>query len=337
MRRLPLALLLLMLAACSGQQAALDAAGDQASRIGDVWRMMLWVCGAMYVLVLAGLGAALWRARRALAGPPVADGAESPNERLMEKALAGWTGLIVAGLVVLALGSFLVDRALARADAANALKVKVTAHQWWWEIEYDAPVAGDRVSTANELHLPAGRPVRVELHSDDVIHSFWIPNLNGKQDLIPGRTNTLMLTPRRAGSYRGECAEFCGLQHAKMALAVTVEEPAAFEAWRRRQLAPAPEPSTPEQARGKAVFQTAACGACHQIQGADDAMGRTGPNLTHMAGRRYVAAGALPYNQGSLAAWIADPQAIKPGAHMPKVPLAPRDLTALVAYLDSLA
>ena len=324
------------LAGCSGIQSALDPAADQATHIQDIWTLMLWVCGVMYALVLAFLAAALWRARRSLAAPPMAEGHDSPAERPLQRALTGWTGLVVAGLLVLTLGSFLVDRELSRVDTADAVRIRVTGAQWWWKAEYDDPVPANRLVTANELRLPVGRPAIVELRADDVIHSFWIPNLAGKIDLIPGRTNTLTLNPRRVGVFRGQCAEFCGLQHSQMALDARVETPEAFEAWRRAQQAPAREPTTARQARGLQVFLGAACAACHQIRGTP-AGGRTGPDLTHLAGRRYLAAGALANDPGGLMAWLHDPQAVKPGNRMPEVKLSPADLDALVAYLGSLA
>jgi cytochrome c oxidase subunit 2 len=323
------------LTGCSGIQSALDPAADQAAHIRDVWTLMLWVCGAMYALVLAFLAAALWRARRALPGPPVAEGHESVAERPMQRTLIGWTGLIVVGLLVLTLGSFLVDRELARVDTAEAVRIKVTGAQWWWKAEYDDPVPANRLTTANELRLPAGRPAIVELHADDVIHSFWIPNLAGKTDLIPGRTNTLTLNPRRVGLYRGQCAEFCGLQHSQMALDARVDTPEGYEAWRKAQLAPARPPSTPQQVRGQAVFLATACAGCHQIKGTP-AAGQTGPDLTHVASRRSLAAGALANDAQRLFAWLHDPQAVKPGNHMPQVKLSSADLNALVAYLGSL-
>lgn len=325
----------LTLAACSGVQAPFDAAGDQAAHIKDIWHLMLVVCGVMYALVLAFLAAAIWRSRRALAGPPVAEGYESAAERPMQKTLIGWSVLIVLGLAVLAVGSFMVDRRLALADIDNALHIKITANQWWWQVEYQDPVAQRQVVTANELHLPAGRPVVIELQSQDVIHSFWIPNLAGKMDLIPGRTNTLAINPRRVGEYRGQCAEFCGLQHAQMALDATVESPAAFAAWYEAGLKPGAEPTTPQQVRGRDLFLNTACAGCHAVNGTD-AGGQTGPDLTHLASRKMLAAGALPMSRDALTRWLHDPQAIKPGNHMPVVDMAPTDQAAVVAYLESL-
>ncbi|MBW8816178.1 MAG: cytochrome c oxidase subunit II [Caulobacterales bacterium] len=326
----------LALAACSGAQDSLNPAGDQAAHTQDVWRLMLIVCGAMYVLVMAFLGWALWRARRALDGPPLEDAVKSSADAPMRNALVGWTALIILGLGVLAVGSFLVDRSLARADTKDALHIKITGNQWWWQVEYQDPDPSRQFTTANELHLPANRPAILELAAQDVIHSFWIPNLAGKEDLIPGRTNWLTLNPRRIGVYRGQCAEFCGLQHAQMALDATVEDPQAFEAWRQAQLKPAPPPSNDAQVRGQGVFINGACGSCHEIAGSD-AHGRTGPDLTHLASRRKLAAGALPVGRDGLIAWLHDPQAIKPGNHMPLVHMSDQDLNDLVAYLQSLS
>lgn len=334
-RRVLISVAAAALAGCSGVQSVLDPAADQAAHTVDIWRLMLVVCGIMYALVLAFLGWALWRARRVLAGAPLAEGHQSTAERPMQRALAGWTGLIVVGLLTLAAGSFLVDRNLALANTDNALRIKVTGAQWWWKVEYLDATASQQVVTANELRLPVGRPAMIELHADDVIHSFWIPNLAGKQDLIPGRTNQLVINPRRTGTFRGQCAEFCGLQHAQMALDATVQSPADFEAWRQAQLKPASTPATAQQARGQQVFQQGACASCHQITGTD-AAGQTGPDLTHFASRRMLAAGALPVDRKDLLTWLHDTQAVKPGNHMPIVSLSASQLDDLVAYLGSL-
>jgi cytochrome c oxidase subunit 2 len=323
----------LALAGCSGVQNPLDPVGRQASGITVVWDAMMLVCGVMYLLVLAFLAWALWRTRASprLTEPVVAGtSADGP----MGRGLIGWAALIVVGLTALILVSFVVDRGLAEAGP-NPLRVKVTANQWWWEVEYQDPDASRQVTTANELHLPAGRPVRLELHANDVIHSFWAPNLAGKQDLIPGRTNYLNITPQRVGLFRAQCAEFCGLEHARMALDVTVESPDAFETWRNQQLQTAPEPVTWSQIEGKQVFLSKACVTCHAIAGTD-AGGRNGPDLTHIASRRTIAAGTLPNTTGAMAAWIADPQGRKPGTAMPTVSLTSDELTNLVDYLESL-
>ena len=323
------------LAGCSGVQSALDPAGDNAAGIAGLWDLMLWVCGFMYVLVLIFLAMALWKRRRLLtAEPPDPDGNDA-DELPLRRALSGWVTLIIVGMFALTIASFVLDKKLAQAQADDALHIRVTATQWWWNIEYEDAIASRRITTANELYLPVDRQVVLELHADDVIHSFWVPNLAGKKDLIPGRITQLSFTPTREGKFRGQCAEFCGLQHAQMALDVTVVSTAAFNAWQEQQRSPAPVPATDAQRRGLAVIESGACAACHQLLGTQ-AAGRTGPDLTHLASRRSIAAGALPYSPQSLHDWLSDPQHIKPGNHMPQVRLSDADRDALVAYLDTL-
>jgi cytochrome c oxidase subunit 2 len=202
-------------------------------------------------------------------------------------------------------------------------------------VEYLDPDPSRNFVTANELHLPVDRPVRIELASNDVIHSLWIPVLAGKEDLIPGRRNVLTLTPRRTGTYRGQCAEFCGLQHAHMALDVQVEDARVFATWYAHQLQPAPTPASATAQAGQRIFSSTACALCHAVAGTD-AGGRTGPDLTHLASRRTLAAGTLPLDRTRMAAWILDPQRYKPGTNMPKVPMQPRELDAVVDYLMEL-
>jgi cytochrome c oxidase subunit 2 len=323
----------LALAACRGVQTPLDPAADQARDIDMVWRTMLVVCGIMYLLVMAFLAWALWRARRTSDGGAPVTG-ETPAEPGLRRGLTGWTALIASGLVVLTTVSFLVDRSIAE-QGPKPLKVKVTANQWWWAVEYEGDTPAERVTTANEVHLPKDRPAVIELTSNDVIHSFWVPNLAGKMDLIPGRTNYVAVTPRRLGAFRGQCAEFCGWEHAKMAFEVKVDDAAGFEAWKARQRTPAAPAMDPEAIVGQQLFATRACVMCHRIAGTD-AGGAVGPDLTHLKSRSHIAAGTLPNDRGSLQAWIADPQAFKPGAKMPRVDLTAPELNAIVAYLETL-
>lgn len=332
-RPLTLWLAVAVLAACSSRQTMLDPAGEQAQEIDVVWRTMLAVCGFMYALVLAFLGWALVRARRPLAtGAPKVG--HSLNERALERGLATWIALIVLGLAGLTATSFLIDSALAR-NAPGPLRIRVTGNQWWWAVEYEGSTPDQIIRTANELHLPLNRPALIELRANDVIHSLWIPNLSGKRDLIPGRVNRLVITPRREGAYRAQCAEFCGLEHAFMALDVRVDSAADFEAWRERALAPARVPTTANQRAGQHVFMQNACILCHTIAGTD-AAGVTGPDLTHFAARRTIAGGVLMNNREALASWIANPQAHKPGTNMPAVTLSDNEMNALVDYLESL-
>jgi cytochrome c oxidase subunit 2 len=324
---------LLLLAGCSGIQSPVNPAADQAAGIDLVWRVMLVVCGVMYALVLGFLAWAIWRRRREIGLAPATG--HTGAEPMLERSLGGWAALIVAGLFGLTITTFLVDRGLAD-SGPRPLDIRVTANQWWWAIEYRDPAdPSQTLRTANELHLPLGRTARIELKANDVIHSFWVPNLAGKEDLIPGRTNHALITPRRVGQFRGQCAEFCGLQHAHMALDVTVEQPGQFEAWRQAQLQPARAPSSPDEAQGQRLFLSKACVMCHAISGTS-AAAVVGPDLSHLAGRKTIAAGALPNDAQHLASWIADPAEIKPGTNMPKVKLEPSELASLTAYLASL-
>jgi cytochrome c oxidase subunit II len=305
--------------------SALQALGVHAQHISVVWNAMLWVCGFMYLIVIAFLVHALWRRRTGRSDTP----------RGMSIALGSWIALMILGLFGLALTSFLTDRALVQAASEPAVTLKVTAHQWWWQIEYTDPEPSRLVRTANEIHLPVGAPALLELVADDVIHSFWVPNLHGKQDMIPGRTNEIRLQPLQIGRYRGQCAEFCGLQHAHMAIDVIVESQQDFNAWYERQLASAPPPSDARAMHGQQVFFTSACNMCHAIAGTD-ANGTVGPDLSHVASRLTLAAGTLPNDPGHMRRWLENPQRVKPGNRMPVVSLAAGDYDALVAYLGTL-
>lgn len=214
------------------------------------------------------------------------------------------------------------------------LTIDVTGRQWWWEARYPGPGAGQGFQTANEIHIPVGEPVLVRLHGGDVIHSFWIPALSGKTDTIPGRENFAWLQADRPGLYRGQCTEYCGLQHAHMAAFVIAEPRAAFDAWRDNQLKAATPAAEPVTAAGEQVFVDR-CGKCHAVEGTT-AHGRKGPDLTHLMTRRTLAAGVLDNNINSLSGWISDPQAQKPGAKMPATFLSGPQLHAVVAYLETL-
>ncbi|WP_166825797.1 cytochrome c oxidase subunit II [Thalassoroseus pseudoceratinae] len=239
------------------------------------------------------------------------------------------------------------SRDASASDAAEpeyqSLTIEVTGKRWWWSVAY-LNESGDRLfETANEIHIPVGVPVRLRLRSDNVIHSFWVPSLGGKEDLVPGRTNYLWLEAGQPGVYRGQCAEFCGLQHAKMAFDVVAETLEDFTDWVAVQEASAREPQTDIARRGRAVFRGSACANCHTIRGvssvahvSSQSLRAVGPDLTHLASRRSLAAGTLPNRRGHLGGWIADPQSIKPGNLMPSVPLAAEDFHALMHYLETL-
>ncbi|MBQ5939877.1 MULTISPECIES: cytochrome c oxidase subunit II [unclassified Massilia] len=218
----------------------------------------------------------------------------------------------------------------------KAMTVSVTAKMWWWEVRYRDPRTGREIVTANEIHIPVGTPVYLGLNAADVIHSLWVPNLAGKRDMIPGRVTGLTLRADKPGVYRGQCAEYCGAQHARMALHVVASTPEEFDAWLARQAEPAKAPDTPELALGRAAFLEQRCQACHTIRGVADGS-RLGPDLTHVGSRMQIGAGTLRTHRGALAGWIADPQAIKPGVFMPaSQDLDGESLRALAAYLEHL-
>jgi cytochrome c oxidase subunit 2 len=217
----------------------------------------------------------------------------------------------------------------------NPVTIQVTGHQWWWEITYPNPQADQTVVTANEIHIPVHTPVVILTNSADVIHSFWAPNINGKRDLLPGYSSAFWIQIDQPGTYHGQCAEFCGLQHAHMGFSIVAEDANEFQAWEAQQLKPATEPTDEEAARGRAVFLTHACIMCHTIRGTD-AGSKYGPDLTHLASRQMIAAETLPNTSGALAGWIVDPQRIKPGNKMAPNPLPPDDLQALIKYLQIL-
>jgi len=242
------------------------------------------------------------------------------------------TGISTLVLVGCMLWTMVVTAAVSRPPSKPALTLVVTASQFWWSVRYQGATTASSFVTANEIHIPVGEPVRIELKSADVIHSFWIPQLAGKMDVIPGQTNVSWLQADKPGDYRGQCAAFCGAQHAHMALLVVAEPASAFAAWQERQLTEMnPEASESE---GQKVFATH-CGVCHTIRGITPA-GIRGPDLSHLKTRGTLAAGLLLNTPGNLAAWIANPQAFKPGARMPAQILSGAELAAVTSYLNTL-
>jgi cytochrome c oxidase subunit II len=243
-----------------------------------------------------------------------------------------WPVVTLSALLVYA---FSIGYEIETGKDGDALIVDVIGFQWWWEFRYIGEEPTDTMVTANELHIPVGRPVKLRLIAGDVIHTFWVPNLGGKRDLIPGRTNTLVLQADRPGVFRGQCNEFCGKQHALMAKYVIAQPEAEFQRWLDRQKQPAPEPTDAVLRRGREAFMAEGCGVCHQIRGTE-ARGRTGPDLTHFGARRTIAAGTLTNTHGNRQAWIVSAQHIKPENHMPDFPMDGPTLHALAEYLGSL-
>lgn len=308
-------------------QSALHPAGVQAASIEALWWLMFWVCTGVFVAVMLALVVAMARGR---AGRSTAT--SSPT---LSRGVGAAVGISVVLLIGLLFASVMTGRAVGSLHSPGALGLVITGNQWWWHVEYLDADPSRRVTTANEMHLPVGRPVVVTLRSQDVIHSFWVPALHGKTDLIPGHENTTWLTVDQPGVYRGQCAEYCGAQHAHMALTVIAESPESFDRWLTAQRAPAAAAGTPEQARGSQVFAQGSCAMCHTIRGTT-AGARLGPDLTHFATRSTIAAGTVPNTAVDLARWITDPQQLKPGARMPPTGLSTGDLQALVAYLETL-
>jgi cytochrome c oxidase subunit 2 len=323
------------LAACGGAQNALDPTGDGAAAIASIWWLFFWTCAVVFLLVMAALAWAL-RQSRADRHATTPDVRPPPaGERRLGVVISGAVGATVAVLFVFAISSYLTDRKLFAHSGDGEINIEVVGHQWWWEVRYRDSVPSNSFVTANEIHVPLGALIKVRLDSPDVIHSFWVPNLIGKMDLIPGQQNTTWVTVRQAGTYRGQCAEFCGLQHAHMALFVVAEERGAYEAWAARQRQPAPEPKSNEEKAGKAVLIASSCVMCHTVQGTI-AAANTGPDLTHVASRLTIGAGRLPNTRGHLAGWITDSQTQKPGNNMPPNLLAGEKLQALLAYMETL-
>jgi cytochrome c oxidase subunit 2 len=316
---------------------ALEPFGPQGGHFVDLWRVFFAATTFVFVAILVALYLALRRAPRAGDDTPpdlsMANRAEPEPKRSVTRAVVA-SGVALVALIV---ASVFTDRAMARLSLHDAVHIEVTGHQWWWSARYlDGPNASDIFATANEIHIPVGRPVIVKLNAEDVIHSLWIPSLGGKKDLIPGRTATVNLRADKPGVYRGQCAEFCGLEHALMGLLVVAEPDDSFQQWAAAQRQPAPEPADAKAQRGKQVFQSSSCALCHSIAGADFAGAQHAPDLTHVASRQTLAAGTLKNTREDLAAWIRNPQVFKPGTAMPATPLSQDDLDAVVAYLGGL-
>jgi cytochrome c oxidase subunit 2 len=244
------------------------------------------------------------------------------------------TGVSTAVLLGLVVWTMFTLAAIAHSPESPAFTIEIRAHQWWWEARYIDDASDRTFVTANELHIPLGKPVRLRLIGDDVIHSFWIPALSGKTDVIPGQTNLAWIQANAVGTYRGQCTEYCGAQHAHMAEFVMADSAADFSDWWSHQLSDAPPPSEATAIQGASVF-LARCAACHTVRGTG-AGGILGPDLTHIMGRRNLGAGTVPNDPGSLRAWINDAQAVKPGCRMPTLDLAQQDLEEVTAYVQTL-
>ncbi|HJQ09979.1 MAG TPA: cytochrome c oxidase subunit II [Gemmatimonadaceae bacterium] len=325
-----------VLAACSGFQSALDPKGPRAADVARLHWTLTSIATVVYIVVIGALLFALWRASTRAPFVDEHQYHENPDQAATMKrgVIIGLTATVIILTVFLVL-SVSTGAAVATVRGEKPLRIDVVGHQWWWEVTYDDPIPQNQAKTANEIHVPVGRSVLLKMRSSDVIHSFWAPNLSGKKDLIPGHETITWFRADTAGVYRGQCAEFCGHQHAKMAFYIVAEPRLEFEKWLDHQRGPAPRPTDSLTQTGERVFLSGPCAMCHTISGTG-AGGNIGPDLTHLASRRTIAAGTLPLTTGNLAGWILDPQSIKPGAKMPPNQIDPPALQALLAYLGTL-
>jgi cytochrome c oxidase subunit 2 len=321
--RLPLlASFVPLLSGCTGPQSTLDPAGPSAASIHLLGLIMYG--GATFVTLLVA----------ALMLMPFLHQRDRPVSR---KLFLWGGGVALPGLTLTALVPYVmtVGHETRAFTAPDRLSVDVTGHLYWWAVSYRRADDRSGLASANELRLPVGEPVELYLRANDVIHSFWVPSLAGKTDMIPGRINRMVIQADRPGIYRGQCAEFCGLQHTLMAFDVIAMPRAEFEAWLAHAAQPAPDPQTPELRDGRDLFVSLGCGACHAVRGVSEA--RLGPDLTQVGSRRTIGAGTLPGGVGNIAGWIASAQHLKPGNAMPSYDqLEGPQLRSLAAYLESL-
>ena len=319
-----LSILSLFVAGCNQAPSVLRPQGPGAQMIANLWWFMLALAVLVFIAVAFFLFLAITRHSRA--------GAPADPQRT-GRHLITWGGVVVPTIILLTLmfATVFVLRAYAQMRRQADVIIEVVGQQWWWEVHY--PDYG--FTTANEIHIPVGQTVQLNLTSADVIHSFWVPELQGKMDLNPGETNTTWIQADQPGAYRGFCAEFCGLQHSNMKFLVIAQTPEDFDAWVEAERQPAAAPADDTTLRGQQVFLGGACVYCHTIRGTN-ATGIIGPDLTHFASRRTLGAGIVENNRGNLAGWIVNPQALKPGNRMPPMYLGASDLQAVIAYLESL-
>jgi cytochrome c oxidase subunit 2 len=305
-------------------------AGPAAERIGDLFWAMTILGGVIFVVFCAALAYALLHRQRVRDTP-------TPDQDRRGARVILWLGAILPGLILVPLFLWTVGTLDALDPRARPpdLVVELVGKQWWWEIRYRDSVPGNAFVTANELHVPVGRRIELRLTSPDVVHSFWVPELQGKTDLIPGRENVTWIQADRPGVYGGRCAEYCGMQHTAMGLLVVAQPMEEFQAWAAGQRRTAVAPRDSSAAAGQEAFLRAGCALCHQVRGTP-AGGFMGPDLTHVASRRTLASALLPNTPGHLGGWISNPQALKPGAHMPRTPMSREEFSLVHRYLQSL-
>lgn len=318
----------LAMAGCNAPLSMFSTATDDAERVSWLGWFMIVLSGLIFVGVMITMIIAMLRNRRRNA---VDVDLSDPG--------AGWIvwgGAVMPGVALIA--TFVVSMAALGhfPGSKPVVTIHVTGHQWWWQLDYEFPDLPDQFRTANEIHIPVGRPVRLLLTTGDVIHSFWVPQLQGKLDLIPGDTNDLRIVAKRAGTYAGVCAEFCGAQHAHMGLTVVAEAPEQFQQWAAHQLQPGATPTDSVTQLGQKLFAGGPCSLCHTVRGTP-ALGSVAPDLTHVGSRLTIAAGTLPNTLGNVEGWIANAQSLKPGTKMPTITTySGPELRAVAAYVESL-
>ena len=314
----------------AGQHSMFEPASLEAARIERL-TLILTAIGALVALAVI-IAALIAARRRRVTDTDPQDGAGEAGAR---------SAVLVATAIstVIAVGAIALDLTMGGhlhwPAHGETISISVTGHQWWWDVTYEDPIPHNRARTSNEMHIPVGRTIALKLASADVIHSFWAPNLGGKRDLIPGHRTEMSFVPTKIGVFHAPCAEFCGLEHAKMAMSVVVEPYDQWLTWLAKQRELAPVPTDPEQLRGRALMEQTTCATCHTIAGTK-LSGTIGPDLTHIASRLALGAGALPNDSASLAKWIQDPHGVKSGVIMPSHNLPAADLGAIVSYLRTL-
>jgi cytochrome c oxidase subunit II len=321
-----------LLAGCAGTPSALAPASPNATLIYDLILIVFGIAAVVFVVVE---GMLIYSAVRFSRRPAGEQPSQVEGNRRLEIAWTLAPAIVLAIVFIISIRtlwllSYRPALALGTSNDPQALHVRVVGHQWWWEFDY----AAQGIVTANELHVPVGTIIDLDLESVDVVHSFWVPQLGGKMDVIPGHVNQTWFQVTSPGTYHGQCAEFCGVEHADMRFDVVAESPDQFQAWVKQQQSPLP-PMTGNAAQGEQAFMSGACVGCHTIDGTK-AQGKVGPNLTHFASRRIFAGGVLDNTPDNLATWLTDPQKVKPGNQMPNLHLSPQQIDALVAYLESM-
>jgi len=310
------------IAGCHGdhRQSMLHPAGPAASQIAGLWWFLFAVCATVFLLTMVLLGIAIFGKKH-----------ETSRQSPIGTGFIATCGVAIPSIVLLLILVVSIRSQVSLGMPETQLTIKVTGHMWWWEVEYPDL----SIRTANEIYIPVGTPVKIELHSADVVHSLWIPNLQGKMDMLPDKVNVTWISSEVSGEFRGQCAEYCGVQHALMAFTVHAVTKSRFDDWVAQAQQPAESDLSELAVLGKKVFFDSACHNCHAIANTA-AVGVRGPDLTHLGSRKTIGAGTLANNRGNLSGWVTNPQAIKPGNLMPRTHITPHELHALLEYLESL-